>query len=72
MYLGMIFLSTFVSIALPIDRAMGYFRFISTILGVLMITSIAGIAYFLAQRGFFPHVAICEPVPGYPDADCSF
>jgi len=48
LYLGMIFLSTFVSIALPIDRAMGYFRVVSMIMAVLMISSILGITYFLA------------------------
>jgi len=63
LYLGMIFLSTIVSIALPIDRAMGYFRLVSIVMGVLMIASIAGISYFLAGRGFFPPVAICMPVP---------
>ena len=43
LYLGMIFLSTFVSIALPIDRAMGYFRVVSMIMAVHMISSILGI-----------------------------
>ena len=61
LYLGMIFLSTFVSIALPIDRAMGYFRVVSMIMAVLMISSIIGITYFLASRGFTPNVAICMP-----------
>ena len=72
LYVGMIFLTTFVSVALPIERAMGYLTLVSVILGVLMMSSIAGIAYFLAQRGFFPPVAICEPVPDEPDADCQF
>ena len=56
-YLGMIFLSTFVSIALPIDRAMGYFRVVSIIMAVLMLSSLFGITFFLANRGFFPNAA---------------
>ena len=48
LYVGMIFLTTFVSVALPIERAMGYLTLVSVILGVLMMSSIAGIAYFLA------------------------
>jgi len=58
-YLGMIFLSLFVSISMPIDRAMGYFRVVSIVMAILMLSSIAGITYFLAERGFFPHVATC-------------
>ena len=65
-YLGMIFVSVFVSISLPIDRAMGYFRVVSVILAIFMITSLVGIAYFLAQRGFEPPVTICVPDPDNP------
>ena len=61
-YLGMIFLSTFVSIALPIDRAMGYFRVVSIIMAVLMLSSLFGITFFLANRGFFPNAAECVDV----------
>jgi len=61
-YLGMVFLSTFVSISLPIDRAMSYFRIVSIFMGILMITSIVGITYFLSQRGFYPHVSECVVV----------
>ncbi len=68
-YLGMIFLSTFVSIALPIDRAMSYFRVVSIIMGVLTLASIFGITYFLAQRGFYPHQSICVPQDSPSDCD---
>ena len=59
LYLGVIFLSTFVSISLPINRAMAYFRVVSIILGVLMISALFGITYFLAQRGLYPPVTEC-------------
>ena len=71
-YLGMIFLSTFVSISLPIERAMGYFRVVSVILGILMILAITGITYFLAQRGFFPNKAECVTDPKNPTAPCEW
>ena len=58
-YLGVIIISTFVSISLPIDRAISYFRIVSTILGFLMLSSISGIAYFLASRGLHPPITIC-------------
>lgn len=47
-YLAVLFLSVFVSISLPIDRAMGYFKFVSVILGIFMLSAIVGISYFLA------------------------
>ena len=70
-YLGTLFLSTFVSIALPINRAMAYFKVVSCILGVLMITSLAGICYFLAQRTLFPPVSECV-VPEGTDDPCEW
>ena len=69
LYLGMIFLSTFVSISLPIDRAIGYFRVIACILGVLIITSLVGIIFFLAKRGFNPNIEICEPLDDPENCD---
>ena len=53
-YLGLIFLSTFVSIALPIERAIGYFNVVAVAMGILMLSSLFGITYYLANRGFFP------------------
>ena len=72
LYLGVIFLSTFVSISLPIDRAMSYFRAVATILGFLMLSSIFGITYFLANRGFNPPVTICLFDEANPGEICSY
>ena len=63
LYLGTIFLSTFVSIALPINRAMAYFKVVAWILGVLMISTLVGICFFLAQRGLWPPVSECVKDP---------
>ena len=49
LYLILLVLSIFVSIALPIDRAMPYFRIVAVLMAVLVLSSIAGICYFLAQ-----------------------
>jgi chitin synthase len=51
----MLILTIFVSIALPIDRAMYYLRAISFIMGLLFITSLVGITTFLFKQGFYPY-----------------
>jgi len=72
LYLGVIFIATFVSISLPIDRAMTYFRLVSFILGFLMLSSIIGITYFLASRGLYPPITICEDTDSNPNTPCTF
>jgi len=62
-YLGLIFLSTFVSIALPIERAIGYFNVVAVAMGILTLSSLAGITYFLAHRGLFPPEQSCDLDP---------
>lgn len=42
-----------VSIAVPIDKAMTYFKIIAGILSLLTITSIFGIAVFLFETGIY-------------------
>ena len=69
LYLGMLFLAVFVSIALPIDRAMGYFRVVASILSVLIILSLVGIIFFLAQRGFNPNIEVCMPMDDPENCD---
>ena len=54
---GYIILLTFtclVSLAVPIDRAIDYFRVIASIFSVLTILSLVGITFFLAEAGFYP------------------
>lgn len=50
-----------ISIAVPIDRAINYFRFLTAFLSVLTITSILGISIFLINTGFNPHVFAIFP-----------
>ena len=53
-YMFGLFLSIFVAISLPIDRAMPYYRVIAVVFAVIVLSSIAGIIYYLIKSGFFP------------------
>jgi len=50
-----------VSLAIPIDRAMPYFRIISAVFSVFTLASIGGIAFYLAETGFWVEVLECHP-----------
>jgi len=50
----MIFVTVICSLALPIDRAMPYFKLVSTMLSLMMLCTIVGVCYFLAASGFYP------------------
>ena len=47
-YLSLIFITTFVSISMPIDRAMHYFTVVAWIMGFLTLTTLVGIIIFLS------------------------
>ena len=53
-YLGLIILALFVSIALPLDRAIGYMKFAGGVFSVLVVLSVTGVSIYMAQGGFFP------------------
>ena len=55
-YAAMLMFTVFISIAAPIDRAIFYFRIVSSVFSVLTILSIIGIATFLTETGFYPPV----------------
>ena len=46
-YMFCLFLSIFIAISLPIDRAMPYYRTIAVIFAIIVLTSLAGICFFL-------------------------
>ena len=64
-YLGLIFLATFVSVALLIENAMGYFRTVAIAFGILANIAIIGIVIFLANRGLFPEDKVHVKVYNY-------
>ena len=53
-YMFGLFLSIFIAISLPIDRAMPYYRVVAVVFAIIVLTSIGGICYYLAKSGFFP------------------
>jgi hypothetical protein len=53
-YASLVIFTTLISIAAPLDRAMGYFVVIASILSCFTLISIGGIAVFLAETGFYP------------------
>lgn len=52
-YVVFLIITCLVSIAVPIDKAMTYFKIIAFILSILTITSIFGIAVFLIETGIY-------------------
>ena len=60
-YMFCLFLSMFIAISLPIDRAMPYYRTIGCIFSIIILTALAGICFFLAQTGFYPPEKELDP-----------
>jgi hypothetical protein len=52
-----------VSLAAPMNRAMIYFKVASVLYGVLILSSLFGVAYLVISEGFFPVYRKLEP-PG--------
>ena len=57
-YILTIILAIFISIGLPLNRAVGIIRTITVILSILILSSIAGFIYFLLQNTFYMPVKI--------------
>ena len=55
-YLACVFISVFVSLSLPVQRAVPYFHVVSTIMSFLMLSALTGVTYFLGVRGLNPEV----------------
>lgn len=71
-YLACLLISIFVSISMPLDRAMYYFKPISIIMGILQTVSLVGVASFLAIRGVHPPVLIRECPDPDSDNNCVY
>lgn len=52
-YLVMIILTVMISLSIPVDKGIGYFRFIGVVFGILMVLTVAGIIYFMVHTGFY-------------------
>lgn len=51
-YLFLVLISIFVSVTLPIERAMPYFRFVAVLFSILMTITMVGLIFFLSKQGF--------------------
>jgi len=54
LYIFGLLLCVFIGIALPVDRSMPYYGSVSLFFAILILSTIGGIIYFLAQTGFYP------------------
>ena len=53
-YVILLVFTCLVLLAVPIDRAIDYFRVIASIFSVLTVLSLVGISVFLMEAGFYP------------------
>jgi len=60
-YLILIFIVLLVSLSLPVERGMSYFRFTICVFSLLSIVAVAGIIYFMSQTGFVIQEMIYNP-----------
>jgi cellulose synthase/poly-beta-1,6-N-acetylglucosamine synthase-like glycosyltransferase len=60
-------ISIFVSIALPIDRAMPYFHFVCVVMSILVLFSLAGICYYLSVQTFYTPAYVENTNPNTKD-----
>jgi len=53
-YIALLIFTSLVSLAVPIDKAMIYFRIVALVFSLLTIVSLFGMIAFIAESGFFP------------------
>lgn len=71
-YLVCLIISVFVSISMPLERAIFYLRIIAVIMGFLTTISIGGVAAFLGMRGVHPPIMVCMDDDNDPDTKCVY
>ena len=54
LYIGLLGLVAIVTIAMPINKSIGYYRIVTVIFSFLTIITLIGIASYLASAGFYP------------------
>ena len=60
-YMTLIIYAILISLAVPIDKAVNFFRVIAAVFAVLTTTSLIGIAIFLVEQGFYPKIKKWDP-----------
>lgn len=59
--MGLIVYTLLISLAVPVDRAINYFRIIAAFFSFLTISTLIGITYFLITQGFHPLEKMWDP-----------
>lgn len=54
-YIMLLAMCLIVSLAMPLDRAKPCFMIATTIFGIMSITAITGMCFYLGEAGFEPH-----------------
>jgi hypothetical protein len=44
-----------ISLTVPVERGIGYFKFLMSFFGVLLLLTMAGIIAYLVEAGLFPY-----------------
>ena len=60
-YLFLIFLTLFISLTLPVEKGIAYFRFVAVIFSLLTTIVVTGIIYFMTQTGFIMNELVFDP-----------
>jgi hypothetical protein len=60
-YLFLIFLTMFISLTLPVEKGIGYFRFVAVIFSLMTLFVVVGIIYFMTQTGFVMEELVFNP-----------
>lgn len=58
-YIISVLASLFVAVSSPIDRAMNFYRFVGTIMGLVMVFATFLFTSYLYRRGFYPNKSEC-------------
>ena len=66
--LGLLFLTVLGSIAMPLQRAMPYMKFVAFCFSMIVLTSLIGVIYIMVNTGFLPpEVRFVQTDPDNPN-----
>jgi hypothetical protein len=54
MYIALIFMAIVISLTVPVERGIAYFKFLMSFFGILLLLTMAGIISYLVEDGLFP------------------
>lgn len=63
-YLVLVFIALFISLTLPVEKGVAYFRFVAVIFSIMTLITVFGIIYFMTQTGFIMEELVYNPATG--------